>query len=175
MAPGHGVLVDVLEGRLLYSPTKTVETLADEWLDAIGPNRKATTAANYRMLVGAYVVPNIGSKRLDRLTVSDLQRLYSELRRSGGRGGKPLSGTQVRNVHRVLHNMLSYARRMGYLAVYPANVVEKPREDTPERTVNTPEQVRLFLTAARDDRLGALWHLVVTRVVDEMPANGSYG
>ena len=135
----------------------------DEWhKHAVAPNRKATTAANYRMLVAAYIVPNIGSKRLDRLTVADIQRLYSELRRSGGRGGKPLSGTQVRNIHRVLHNMLSYARRMGYLAVNPADAVEKPREDTRERTVYTPEQVRLFLTAAQEDRLGALWHLVVT-------------
>jgi integrase len=154
--------VDVLDGRLQYMPTRTVEMLADEWLDAVGPNRKATTAANYRMLVAAYIVPNIGSRRLDRLTVSDIQRLYSQLRRSGGRGGKPLSGTQVRNIHRVLHNMLSYARRMGYLAVNPADAVEKPREDTRERTVYTPEQVRLFLSAAREDRLGALWHLVVT-------------
>ena len=48
-----------------------------------GPNRKATTVANYRTLVEAYLVPHIGAKRLDRLAASDIQRLYIELR---GRG-----------------------------------------------------------------------------------------
>lgn len=153
--------VDVQEGRLRYSPRKTVAELAEEWLAVVGPNRKATTVANYRMLCQAYIVPRIGSKRLDRLSAPDVQRLYADLRTAGGRNGRPLSGTQVRNIHRVLHNMLGYGRRMGYLAVNPADAAEKPKEDTAERSVYTPEQVRRFLAAAREDRLGALWHLVI--------------
>jgi integrase len=67
----------------------------------------------------------------------------------------------VRNIHRVLHNLLAYACRMGYLAVNPADVVEKPREDGVERSVYTPEQVRELLVAAQGERLGPVWHLVV--------------
>jgi integrase len=56
---------------------------------------------------------------------------------------------------------LSYACRIGHLAINPADTVEKPRDDTGERSVYTPELVRLFLAAAENDRLRALWHLVI--------------
>lgn len=59
--------LDVGEGRLRHFEGRTVEDLAQEWLEAVGPNRKATTVANYTMLTKAYILPWIGSKRLDRL------------------------------------------------------------------------------------------------------------
>ncbi|MHB1533359.1 MAG: tyrosine-type recombinase/integrase [Acidimicrobiales bacterium] len=155
-------VVDVSRGTLRYSPARTFAELAAEWLEAVAPNRKASTAANYALLVNAYLVPRLGSRRLDRLSASDIQHLYAELRSSGGRGGRSLSGTQVRNIHRVLHNVLGYACRIGYLTVNPADSVEKPKDDTAERRVYTPEQVQQFLAAAKDDRLRALWHLVIS-------------
>ena len=88
-----------------YAPARTFGDLAGKWLETVGPNRKASTVANYRMLVDAYLVPWIGLRRIDRVTPALIQRLYTELRSSGGRGGRPLSGTQVRNVHRVLHDI----------------------------------------------------------------------
>jgi integrase len=154
--------VAVSQGRLRYAPTRTFADLAQEWLQVVGPNRKPSTVANYRVLLNAYLVPRIGSKRLDRLTAADIQHLYSELRGSGGQGGRPLSGTQVRNIHRVLHNVLSYARRIGHIAINPADSVEKPRDDTSERSVYTPELVRAFLEATENDRLRALWYLVIS-------------
>ncbi len=154
--------VAVAQGQLRYSPARSFADLAGEWLEVVTPNRKATTAANYRLLVNAYLVPRIGSKRLDRLTPADVQHLYSQLRLSGGQGGRPLSGTQVRNIHRVLHNVLSYARRIGYIPINPADSVEKPKDDTVERSVYTPEQVRRFLAEAEGDRLHALWYLVIS-------------
>jgi integrase len=155
-------MVDVDQGRLRYTPARNFTDLAGEWLEVVGPNRKASTLANYQMLVNAYLVPRIGLRRIDRVTSTVIQRLYAELRSSGGRGGRPLSGTQVRNIHRVLHNIFSYAQRMGYLAINPANSVERPRDDTAERSVYTPEQVRQLLVAAEKDRLRALWYLVVS-------------
>src|SRR4051812_41361294 len=54
---------DVARGKLRYAEARTVAELAAEWLDAVTPNRKASTAANYRMLTQAYIVPGLGSKR----------------------------------------------------------------------------------------------------------------
>ncbi len=119
--------VDIDTGRLRYGPRRTVADLASEWLEAVRPNRKASTFSNYGWLMRAYVVPRIGPVRLDRLTPADIQKLYSELRSSGGQGGKPLSGTQVHNIHGVLHNALSYAVRMGYMARNPSEAIDKPR------------------------------------------------
>ncbi|MGA3222087.1 MAG: site-specific integrase [Acidimicrobiales bacterium] len=153
--------VDIDTGRLRYGARRTVAELAAEWLEAVRPNRKASTFSNYGWLMRAYVVPRIGPARLDRLTPADVQKLYSDLRSSGGQGGKPLSGTQVHNIHGVLHNALSYAVRMGYMARNPSEAIDKPRQDTEERPVYTPDQVRSFLLAAESDRLRALWHLVL--------------
>lgn len=153
--------VEVSRGRLHYAPVRTFADLAEEWLAVVGPNRKETTLANYRTLVSAYLLPNLGAVRLDRLSTAQIQRLYVQLRSGGGRDGRPLSGTHVRNVHRVLHNALSYAVKMGYLSTKPAEAVERPKDDSAERPVYTPEQVRRFLDAAESDRLRALWHLAV--------------
>jgi hypothetical protein len=77
--------------------------------------------ANSRMLITAYVLPTIGARRLDRLTPSDVQ---NPVHGPAGIGGKtPLS--EVRNVHRVLHNYVDHTVPMGE-----------------ERPVYTPDQVR---------------------------------
>lgn len=154
--------VEVTGGQLRFAPARTFADLAEEWLAVVGPNRKATTAANYRLLVEAYLLPRLGAVRLDRIAAAQIQRLYVELRAGGGQGGRSLSGTQVRNIHRGLHNVLGYAVRMGYVPVNPAEPVERPKDDTAERSVYVPEQVRRLLEAARSDRLYALWHLAVT-------------
>jgi integrase len=154
--------VDVDAGRLRHGPRRTVADLAADWLEAVRPNRKASTVSNYRWLMRAYVVPHIGPVRLHRLSAADIQKLYSDLRKSGGRDGAALSGTQVRNIHRVLHNALNYAVRLGYIARNPTEAIDKPRHDTEERIVYTPDEVRLFLLPVEGDRLQAMWYLVLS-------------
>jgi integrase len=153
--------LDAEAGRLRYAGRRTVGELAHEWLEAVRPNRKASTNSNWAWLMRAYVVPRIGHVRLDRLGPADVQRLYSELRSSGAQGGKPLSGTQVRNIHGVLHNALNYAVRIGYIARNPTDAIDRPRNDTEERPVYGPDEVRRFMTAADGDRLQAMWYLVL--------------
>jgi integrase len=153
--------VDIDAGRLRHGPRRTVADLAAEWLKAVQPNRKVSTFNNYGWLMRAYVAPRIGRIRLDRLSPADVQQLYSDLRASGGRGAMPLSGTQVRNVHRVLHNALNYGVQLGYIARNPTEAIDKPREDTEERPVYTPEQIRRFLVAVEGERLQAMWYLVL--------------
>ena len=153
--------MDIDGGRLRHEARCTVGDLANEWLEAVRPNRKASTFSNWDRLMRAYVVPRVGHVRLDRLSPAVVQRLYSELRSAGARGGKPLSGTQVRNIHGVLHNALNYAVRVGYLTRNPTDAIDKPRNDTEERPIYTPEQVRRLMVAADGDRLRAMWYLVL--------------
>ena len=62
--------------------------LADEWLPAVEISLAPTTAALYRTLLNAYVIPRLGGRNLDTLATVDLTRLYADLLRSGGRGGR---------------------------------------------------------------------------------------
>jgi integrase len=68
----------------------------------------------------------------------------------------------VRNIHAMLHRALRDAVRLGYLVRNVADAVTPPRAASPELQVWTPEQLRTFLTSARQDRLYALWLLVAT-------------
>lgn len=70
-----------------------------------------------------------------------------------------MTGTQVRNVHWVLQKALNYAVRLGYIARNPTEAADKPREDTEERPVYTPEQIRRFMVAWKeiDPRPCGIW------------------
>ena len=91
-----------------------------------------------------------------------LDFLYATLRASGGRGGEPLRGKTVRNVHVLLHKALADAVRRGHIAMNPADAVNPPaRDDSVERTAWTTAEVRRFLEAAGSDRLAGIWRLAL--------------
>jgi integrase len=53
----------------------------DYWLsDIVRPNLAPATAANYDMFARLYIVPDLGTKRLDKLTVRDVQTWLNQLR-----------------------------------------------------------------------------------------------
>jgi hypothetical protein len=57
-------------------PTKnpTVAVFLSRWLEeVIKPNREPTTYVAYEPLVRLYIIPGLGTKRLDKLTVRDVQ------------------------------------------------------------------------------------------------------
>ena len=70
----------------------------------------------------------MGDVRLKELEPLQLERLYAELRRSGGRGGRQLSAKTVRHVHGTLHSALQKAARWKRLIVNPASMVELPKD-----------------------------------------------
>lgn len=135
--------------------------LAERWLPIIGDGLAPTTAAVYRVIVSAHIVPYIGHVRLDRLDASMLDALYVKLRREGGRQQQGLSAKSVRNVHGVLSSALKFAERKGLIPRSPAERAETPsggRPETPEPW--TAAELRTFLEHVEGDRLEALWWLV---------------
>lgn len=53
----------------------------DRWLrETVRPNLAPSTVANYEFFSDAYINPSLGSKRLDRLTVRDVQLWMNDLR-----------------------------------------------------------------------------------------------
>lgn len=76
----------------------------------------------------------------------------------------PLRGKTLRNVHGTLRKALGDATRYEppLLAVNVAASVPPPaRDDSVEREAWTRDQVRRFLEAAAEDRLSAVWRLVL--------------
>lgn len=86
----------------------------DPWLAALDyQGRKPTTLRGYRTALDAYVLPRLGDVALQELRASDLDSLYAELLRSGGRRGQGLSMTTVHHVDAVMNKVLHDAERKG--------------------------------------------------------------
>ena len=120
---------------LTISGRITVKQLAEEYLT----NRrglKASTLKQYRDVIDGRIVPALGKVYVQDLTARDINAFYCKLEEQPAltkrsKTGK-LSGTTRLKYHTQLHAMLSYAVKMGYIAVNPADQVEPPRKDTKE-------------------------------------------
>jgi integrase len=124
-------------------PTKaTVAEFTERWdRDWASANVSPKTLERYRQLLRLYVVPHIGSVRLQKLRAVHLNELYAALLRTGGRDGRPLSARSVGHVHRVLHRTLGHAATWGVTSQNVASLVEPPPVPDSEMTILTEEQI----------------------------------
>ena len=149
------------------------EYLRDEWLPSHEPvtgragrghrgKVGVQTWESYRGDLERNVNPRIGGIALQKLTPSDLNRLYDELEQSGGQAGAGLSPKTIANIHGVIHKALGDAVKLGKVGRNVADAVEKPSAAKPAHDIWTPEQLRAFLNDVREDRLYAMWLLFAT-------------
>jgi integrase len=158
------IRTDAARGRYVAPRRLTVASyLESEWLPArensdLSPNSRDVE----RVMVRAWIIPRIGDIELQKLAPRDLDRLYADLRAGGGRSGAPLRGKSVRNVHVLLSKALGDAVRRGHLISSPTAAVDPPaRDDSVSRTAWSREETVRFLETAADDRLHAIWRLVL--------------
>ncbi|MFC6087480.1 site-specific integrase [Sphaerisporangium aureirubrum] len=73
-------LINEAKDKPVATAMPTVERYMAYWLsEVIEPNREPQTYAQYETLTRLYVVPELGRKRLDRLTVRDVQQWVNKL------------------------------------------------------------------------------------------------
>jgi integrase len=116
----------------------------------------------YRVQVDAYVLPAIGSVRLQQLTPEMLEALYLELQRTGGKRGQGLSPKTTKSVHVMLHRALDRAVQRSLIARNPAALAEKPKPKRHEMKPWSASETGLFLSAAEGDRFHAAFMLMAT-------------
>jgi integrase len=140
------------------------------WLnDVVRPNSAPSTAANYDMFIRLYITPSLGAKRIDKVTVRDIQTWLNKTRSTCQccAQGKDAKRTQprccaagsccrqmpsewtIRTAWGVLRSGLSNAVRDELV---PRNVAELARMPMPRpRKVKpwTVEEARGFLESAR--------------------------
>ncbi|MEY9841220.1 tyrosine-type recombinase/integrase [Streptacidiphilus sp. EB103A] len=157
----------------------------DYWIGTVAPNRyKAKTLASYEGVVRVYLIPALGKRPLNRLTPTDiraamtdfrnmclccargLDRKRPEARRAccsmGNCCQRNPSPRTVQYAHAVLRSALQNAVREELLARNVARLVETPTVPHKEVQPLTPQDARSLLRAARQDRLYALWLLLVS-------------
>jgi len=143
-------------GQFVEPSDRPLGTFLQEWLAGAAAARvTAKTAADYASLLRLHVTPVLGDRKLSQLGSADIQKLYT------GMLEQKLSARTIRYTHAVLNSALKQAVKWGLLSRNPAEAVDLPRKDQREMKVLSPEQAGAFLTAAKDDRWHALWHLLL--------------
>ena len=141
---------------------QTVGDYLEDWLTAVRPSLRSSTATSYEHTLRKWVIPRIGHLRLGALTSAKLSALYGELLKSGRHDGKSgLSTRSVAYTHRIVTHALKDAISWGLLTRNPATHVDPPRVARPEMKVWTQKEVQRFLASVADDRLYALWTVLL--------------
>jgi integrase len=128
----------------------------EQHLIKIEPTLHPNTHRRYSQIVHDHINPIIGSRRLQNLNPSHIQKLYSIKLKSG------LSPGTVHYIHKVLSRALTIAVGQGYIEHNPAKFVSKPQKVRREMKTFSNVEVRILLREINGSRLEALYYLAVT-------------
>ncbi|GAA5073518.1 integrase [Thermocatellispora tengchongensis] len=165
----------------VVTKSETVAAYLERWLrEVVEPNLAPKTAALYEMFVRLYITPELGKKRLDKLTVRDVQGWLNKIRTAcqccmQGKDAKrpekhsdpkkrrhccavgkcckqqPSGGT-IRNAHMTLRSALENAVREEIISRNVAANVKIPLPRRKKIKPWTVEEARRFLESAHDRR-----------------------
>ncbi len=149
-------IADLDDGLVYDAGTLTVGEYLDRWLrDSVRDTVKDSTFASYRQLVGTHVKPALGRVKLEKLSSTHVRGLLRQNLDAG------LSPRTVQYVRFVLRRALDGAVADRLIPRNPAADARAPQVRREEMKPLSPAQARVFLEAARDDRLHALYVLAV--------------
>ena len=157
------------QGEALLTDRQTVGQFLDRWLaDVIKPHKEPKTYKTYEGVVRLHLAPALGRLPLAKLTPQHVQALLAA-KAAGDLAGKDCTLQRLRDV---LRNALNQALRWGLVTRNAAELVDAPHYQPPEARPFTAEEARAFLTAARGDRLEALYTVVLAVGLREGEALG---
>ena len=130
-----------------------------EWIDLwyqtwSKPGLRITTQQCYEDRIYNHIIPHVDKIPLNKLTQSDLQQFYAELKRNGRRirrdlYGPGLSDRMVRSCHTTCRIALEKAKTEGLIRVNPAIGCKLPPKKAREMQVLTREELQRFLIQAK--------------------------
>jgi integrase len=165
------VLADLVKrrhgGESIVSERMTLgQYLTERWLPIQRARLRASTFDSYRRNIDLHVLPVLGTRPLDRLTVEDIDLFYATLLTHGRKNNKGqstgLAAKTVHNIHVMLNKALADAHRKGTVV---RNVVALA--DAPSLKAGTRDGIKAwdaaqlapFLDAIRAHRLHPAFHL----------------
>jgi integrase len=144
---------------------RTVAELLDRWFEwrqgvrPISPR----TVDNYRRDMDWFILPVLGKLPVARLDAATLDRFYARLRKQGGKNGRPLAASTVREVHAILSGALRQATTWGWITQNPARLATPPAvEKAKVRPPDVAQVAELLRVSMREDaELGLFLRLAV--------------
>ncbi len=152
------LLREVEAGGYAGNDRLTVAGLAQRWLATKEHRVAAKTYAFYAAHVRLYLLPAIGSLRLEALRPAHIEAAMAAWAR-GSRNDREegmLSARTVAHVFNTLRTILRWGVKMGFLVRNIAEAVDRPRFDRKEMRVLDPVGVAQLLRAAQGTELAAV-------------------
>ncbi len=142
-------------GRVLGASRGRVGAYVAQWMTTTlaASDRRVSTQATCASLLRKHVVPHIGDRALDTVTVADIEALLLILELT-------LSPSTRRNVYAATRTVFDTAVRDRLLATHPVVAVRRPRLPHREARHLEADQLRALMAAAVDDPLAGLWLLL---------------
>jgi integrase len=145
------------QGRSPVRRDFTVARFLDSWIAEIVPGSvHEATRANYEHIIGLYLVPAIGRRRLGELSPRDVTKMLLDMEARG------LSPNTRRLARSVLRRALRYAEAEGIVARNVAAIADGVKlGDQGGRTL-TPTDARALLAQVRGHRLEAAFTVALS-------------
>lgn len=158
--------------RAVPTTTPTLAVFLNGWLeDVVRPTLAPSTIKNYELFTRLYIIPTLGMRRIDKLTVREVQTWVNTLRTRCGccAQGKDAAREKprccavgkccrqvpkewtVRQAWAILRSALSAAQRDELLVRNVASLVRMPLPRTNRPIIWSVDQARRFLESAHED------------------------
>src|SRR6266702_11118 len=139
------------QGKLAVGPKQTVEQFFNSWLEEVHkPAIRISTYTKYRNLLSKHILPSIGRVQLNKLTLQQLQALYSRKLQEG------LAPSTVHAIHELIHRGLDQAVVWKIVTENVSDNASLPRVPKQERPTLTKEQAQKLLDTAKGHPLETL-------------------
>ena len=146
----------VYQGTYVVKTKKTVAQFMEHWLVTYAAsNTRPRTQMGYRAHIRRHVGRHIGGIQLQLLRAEHIQRMYQAMLDDG------LSGTTVRNVHRILSQALGHAVKWSELVRNPADAVTAPRPSPSRIKMWNPSTLNRFLDQCEISRFSDLYRFTM--------------
>lgn len=143
-------------GTYIESSAITLNEFFEKWLKTVSRIKTSERTSDGReSRYNRYFRKTIGVRRLDKLNVLDIQKIYGEMLERG------LSGQTIKGAHSVLRCALNQAVKWNLLSRNPSMYVELPKVERKERRVLTAEESRRFISASDTIKHGLIFEFAL--------------
>lgn len=130
---------DRANGTYVDPSNVTVADWSKDWITNHLLAAKESTLYQYDQYLRLYVVPDIGSVPMQKVTPRMIQEIITNRFRDG------LSAKTVRNLHGIIHHCFQDAVKMELIQRNPAEMTELPKVQKKEMTILDGEEIKAFL------------------------------
>ena len=129
----------------------------ERWMDEyMSVAVRESTRRGYENYIKNYIVPNLGDKRIDKLTTHEIQQFYVMLQEEGrlkedAVKGFQLSAATVRRIHGVLRQAMQAAADLRIIPRNPVDGVQLPKLDNDKMQVLNAEELSSFKEAIKGE------------------------